>query len=126
MTPANVHLQSAKTAGATVVVPQSSRLTPAARHTWNARNPLPELCEESSVGDNIIVWVSKEEKADNPDKGYCVAKIEEKAMKLEEIGSCRAIQFKTNDWIVFVRWYEFVLTKKNRRGNRFYKKGFAQ
>ena len=29
---------------------------------------------------------------------------------------------KTIDWIVSVQWYEFVPTKTNRRGDRFYKK----
>jgi hypothetical protein len=70
--------------------------------------------------------VSDEERADNPDEEYFVAKIEEKAVKLEEAGTYSAVPFKKNDWIVFERWYEFVSTKKNRRGDRFYKKGFAQ
>ena len=126
MTPANINLQSAKTARATTVKLQSARPAPEARHTRNARNPLPEFCEELSIGDNIIVRVSKEEKADNPDEEYFVAKIEEKAVKLEEAGTYSAVQFKKNDWIVFVQWYEFVSTKKNRRGDRFYKKGFSQ
>ena len=126
MTPANVNLQTAKTARATRVVLNSCRLAPEARHTRNARNPLPEFCEGLNVGDNIIVRVSNEEKAANPDEEYFVAKIEEKAVKLEEAGVYSAVQFKKNDWIVFVRWYEFVATKQNRRGDRFYKKGFAQ
>ena len=30
------------------------------------------------------------------------------------------------DGIVFVQWCGFVSTAKNRRGDRFFKKGFAQ
>ena len=117
MTSANKHLQSAKTAWATAVVLQSFRPALDTHHTWNVRNPLLGFCEGLSVGDNILVWVSEEEKADNPDEEYGVAKIEQKAMNLEDS--------RKNDWIVFVRWYELSSTKK-RRGNRFYKKGFVQ
>ena len=53
-------------------------------------------------------------------------KNKEKAIKLEESGTYSAIPFKKNDWIVSVQWYEFVSTMNNRRGDRFYKKGFAQ
>ena len=70
--------------------------------------------------------MSNEEKEDNPDEEYVVAKIKEKARKLEEAGTYSALQFKENNWIVFVQWYEFVSTMKNRRGDRLYKKGFAQ
>ncbi len=122
MTPANGELLTAKTARATAVVVRSSRPAPEACHTRNARNPLPEFCKGLSVGDNIIVRVAEEEKESNPDEVYFVAKIEEKAVKLEEAGTYSAVQFKKNDWIIFVRWYEFVSTKKNRRGDRFYKK----
>ena len=59
----------------------------------------------SSVGDNIIVRVSKEEKANNPDEEYFVAKIQEKAVKLEEAGTYSAVKFMKYDWIVFVQWY---------------------
>jgi len=94
MTPANLQLQSARTARATTVKLQSSCPAPEARHTRNARNPLPEFCEGLSIGDNIIVRVSKEEKADNPDEEYFVAKIEDKAVKLEEAGTYSAVKFK--------------------------------
>ena len=43
---------------------------------------------------------------------YFFAKIEEKAVKLEAAGTYSAVQFKKNDWIIFVRWYEFVPTRK--------------
>ena len=79
-----------------------------------------------SVGDNVIVRVSKEEEDDNPDENYFVAKIEEKALRLGGAGTYSAVPFKKNDWIVYVCWYEFVPTKKNRNGDRFYKKGFSQ
>ena len=42
-------------------------IAPKARHTQNARNPLSEFCEGLNVGDNLIVRVSNEEKAANPD-----------------------------------------------------------
>ena len=64
------------------------------RHTWNARNPLPEFCEGLIVGENIVVRVSNEEKEDNPDEEYFVAKVKEKAIKLEEAGTYSAIPFK--------------------------------
>ena len=85
-----------------------------------------QLREGLSVGENIIVWVSNGEKEDNPDEEYFVAKIKERAIKLEEAGTYSSIPFKKNDWIVSVQWYGFVSTMNNRRGDRFYKKGFAQ
>ena len=75
---------------------------------------------------NVIVRVSHEEKEANTDEEYFAAKIEEKARKLEESGTYSAVSYNKNDWIVFVRWYTFEPTKRNRRGDRFYKKGFAQ
>ena len=114
------------TARATTVVLHSTRPVPVARHTQNARNPLPEFCERLCVGKNIVVRVSNEEKADNLDEDYFVAKIERKAMKLEEDGTYSAVPYRRNDWIAFVRWYNFVPSKSNRMGDRFYRKGFAQ
>ena len=93
-------------------------------HNRNARNPLHEFCDALSVGDNVIVRVSKEEEDDNPDENYFVAKIEEIALRLGEAGTYSAVPFKKNDWIVYVCWYEFVPTKNDRNGDRFYKKGF--
>ena len=55
-----------------------------------------------SVGENLIVRVSNEDKIDNPDEEYFVAEIKEKAIKLEEAGTYSALQFKKNDWVVVV------------------------
>ena len=110
----------------TAVTLQSARPAPESRHTRNSRNPLPEFCEGMTIGMNVIVRVSHEEKEANTDEEYFAAKIEEKARKLEESGTYSAVSYNKNDWIVFVRWYTFEPTKRNRRGDRFYKKGFAQ
>ncbi len=39
------------------------------------------------IGQNIIVQVLKKERKDNPDENYFVARIEEKAVKLEAYGN---------------------------------------
>jgi len=117
-------LKAGTTPKATSVKLQSARPAPASRHTRNARNPLPEFCEKLKVGENIIARIAEEEKSYNPDEEYFVAKIEERAKKLEEDGTFCAVPFKKNDWIVLVRWYNFA--KKNPGGDRFYKKGEAQ
>ena len=72
---------------------QPKQQTLASRHTRGARNPLPEFCQELKVGQNIIVRVSNDEKDDNPDEEYFVAKIQEKARKLEEAGTYSAVFF---------------------------------
>ena len=36
------------------------------------------------------------------------------------------VPFKKNDWIVYVRWYNVVPSKKNKAGNRFYSRGSVQ
>jgi len=102
----------------------SARPSPEARRTRNARNPLPDFCEGLSVGENIIVRVSNDEKDENPDEEYFVAKIEEKAKQLEEEGVYSDVLYKKNDWIVYARWYAF--SKTNDSGDRFYTKGFPQ
>jgi hypothetical protein len=79
-----------------------------------------------TVGKDIIVRVSNDEKDDNPDEDYFVARIEEKAIKLEADGLYSAVPYKKNDWIIFVRWFNFVPSYKNRRGDRGYSKGSAQ
>ena len=79
-----------------------------------------------SVGKTIIVPVSNEERAGNPDKDYFAVKIEEEATLLEEDGTYSAVPYRTNDWIVFVRWYTFVPSKINGSGDRFYTRGFDQ
>ena len=43
-----------------------------------------------------------------------MAKIKEKAMKLEEVGIYSAIPLKKDDSIVSAQWYEFVSTMNNR------------
>ena len=50
LTPVNTDLMAGTTARATTVVLHSARPVPAARHTRNARNPLPEFCEGLCVG----------------------------------------------------------------------------
>ena len=126
LTPANTDTKAGKSPRATTVTLQSARPAPAARHTRGARNPLPEFCKELKVSQNIVVRVSNEEKDESPDENYFVAKVEEKAIKLEEGGTYSAVLYRKNDWIVSVQWYVFIPTKTNRRGDRFYKKGFAQ
>ena len=62
----------------------------------------------------------------NPDEEYFVAKIEEKAKKIEETGFYSAVNFKKGDWIVKIRWYELCPLKTNMRGDRFYRRGDSQ
>ena len=80
--------------------------------------------EGLKVGKTIIVWVSSEEKEDNQDKDYFVAKIGERAVKLEEDGTYRAVPFRKNDWIVSVHWYDFAPPKRNEKGIGFIQKDF--
>ena len=68
--------------------------------------------------------MANEERDQNLDEEYFVAKVEERAMKLEESGTYSAVPYQKNDWIVFVRWYCFA--KVNPRGDKFYTKGYAQ
>ena len=56
-----------------------------------------------SVGENIIAWVSNEEKEDKPDVEYFVTNIKEKTIKLEEVETYSTLLFKNNDWIVSVQ-----------------------
>ena len=86
MTLDNTTLAAGTTPKASTVVLYSARPTPAARHTRNARNPPPEFCNSLSVGNNITVRVSNEEREDNSDEDYFVAKIEKRAKKLDEAG----------------------------------------
>ena len=122
----NFDLMAGTTPRATNVVLHTAQPTPEARHTRNARNPLPEFCEGLNVGKSVIVRVSNEERASIPDEDYFVAKIEGNALKLEDAGVYSAVPYQKNDWIVFVHWYTFVPAKRNRRGDRFYTKGFSQ
>ena len=126
LSPLNTAMLAGTTPRATSVNLAPARPAPEARQTRNARNPLPEFCEALTVGKDIIVRVSNDEKDDNPDEDYFVARIEEKAIKLEADGLYSAVPYKKNDWIIFVRWFNFVPSYKNRRGDRGYSKGSAQ
>ena len=64
-----------------------ARPSPEARHTRNARNPLPDFREQLDVGTNVVVRQVAEERLENPDEAWFVAKVEEKPKKLE--GECR-------------------------------------
>ena len=116
-------LSAGTTPRATAVKLCASGPTPAARHTRNARNPLPSFCEESTIGQNVIVRVRDDERATNPDEDYFVGKIEKKPLKLDKDGTYSAVLYKKNDWITSIRWYEFVPSKRDDSGDRFYKKG---
>ena len=67
-----------------------------------------------------ILRASNEEKEDSPDKTYCVGKIKEKLIKLDDAETFSTLPFKRNDWILSVHWYVFVSKMNNRRGDRFY------
>ena len=45
---------------------------------------------------------------------------------MDEAGVYSAVPFKKNDWIVSVRWYNFVPSKQNNAGDRFYSRGSEQ
>jgi hypothetical protein len=124
--PANAELLAAATPRGLIVNIPAARPAPDMRHTRNARNPLPDFCEGLTVGNNIVVRISNDERADNPDEEYFVAKIEERAKKLDEAGTYSAVQYRKGDWIVFARWYVFEPGKSNEEGDRFYSKGLAQ
>ena len=72
----------------------------------------------SSVGGNVIVRVSDEERNDNPNEEYFVAKVEGEAKQLDEDGVYSAVPFQKNDWIVSVCWYKYVESKTNCMGDR--------
>ena len=62
MTLENVELKAGTTANASNVVLVPARPTPEARHTRNARNPLPDFFTQLKAGDNIIVRLANEER----------------------------------------------------------------
>ena len=126
LTPANTDVKAGTTPQSMTVTIKPLREAPEARHTRNARNPLPEFCRGLRVGTNVIIRLSDDEREDNPDEEYFVAKIEGDAIQLEEPGVYSAVPFKKNDWIVSACWYSFVPSKTNRLDDRFYKKGFSQ
>ena len=92
MTLENVELKAGTTPKASNVVLVPVRPTPEARHTRNARNPLPEFCTKLKAGDNAIVRVENEERLQNPDEEYFVAKIEDNDLQLDEAGMYSAEQ----------------------------------
>ena len=126
LTPANVNVKTGTTPRPTSLVIQPLRQSSTTRHTRNARNPLPEFCMSLSVGGNVIVRVSDDERSDNPNEEYFVAKIEGAVKQLDEDGVYSAVTFRKNDWIVSVCWYNYVESKTNRMGDRFYTRGFSQ
>jgi hypothetical protein len=126
LTPVNANLTAGTTPRGTSIVIPPLQQTQEARHTRNARNPLPEFCESLKIGTNVVVRVSAEERSENPDEEYFVAKIEEKAKKLEEDGVYSAVPFKKNDWIVSVCWYCYISSNLNGGEDRLYAKGFSQ
>ena len=105
---------------------ESAQLSAEARHTRNARNPLPEFCTGLKIGSNVVAQIAEEERAMNPDEEYFVAKIEGRAKKIDKAGFYSAVEFKKGDWIVKIRWYVIYFSMANRRGDRFYKRGNLQ
>ena len=101
---------------------ESANLSAESRHTRNARNLLPEYFTGLRGGSNVVVQIAEEKQEMNPDEEYFVAKIEERAKKIDKDEIYRAVEFKTGDWIVKFRWYVFCPSMTNRRGDRFYKK----
>ena len=126
LTHGNSDLKAGTTPRATIVKLYTARPTPEARQLRGSRNPTPEFCNSLSARRNVIVRVSNDERANNPNEDYFVAKIEKKALKLNAGGVYSATKYNKNDWIVFVRWYAFVPSKTNEAEDRFYSKGFAQ
>jgi hypothetical protein len=122
--PGNADLLAAATPQALTVNIRPARAAPAARHTRNARNPLPEFSEGLEIGEDVIVRISNEEREDNPNEEYFVARIEERAIKLEASGTYSSVMYRKGDWIVSVCWY--VFDKVNEAGDRLYHKGLTQ
>ena len=105
---------------------ESAQLSAEARHTRNARNPLPEFCTGLKIDSNVVARIAEEERVMNPDEEYFVAKIEGRAKKTDKAGFYSAVEFKKGDWIVKIRWYKFCPSMTNRRGDRIYKRGDSQ
>ena len=94
--------------------------TPEARQLGSSRNPTPAFCNSLNVRKNVNVRVRNDERANSPNEDYFVAKIEKKALKLDEGGVYSATKYNKNDWIVFVRWDVFVPSKTNKTEDRVY------
>ena len=67
-----------------------------------------------------------EERDENPDEEWFVAKLEEKAKKLEEARFYTVVHYNKGDWIVYASWYLFDPSKVDGSGDRFYKRGPPQ
>ena len=55
------------------------------------KNPLPGFCKNLKAGDNVIARVANEERIENQDEDYFVAKIEGDALQLDEAGTYTAV-----------------------------------
>ena len=126
LTRENVDMKAGTTAMVKQVVLRPAGPAPEARHTRGNRNPIADFCVNLSIGQNVIVRVASEERGENPNENYFVAKIMQKVVKLEEGGVYSTAQYRKGDWIVFAQWYTFEPGKTNRRGDRFYTKGYDQ
>ena len=79
---------------------ESANIFAESRHTRTARNPLPEDCMGLKVGGNVVVGGAEEEREMNPDGESFVAKIEEKAKKIDKDEIYSAVEFKKGEWVV--------------------------
>ena len=52
------------------------------------------------VGRIVVLRIAEEEREMNPDEEYFVAKMEERAKKIDEDEIYSAVEFKKGDWIV--------------------------
>ena len=52
------------------------------------------------VGRIVVLQIAEEEREMNPDEEYFVAKMEERAKKIDEDEIYSAVEFKKGDWIV--------------------------
>ena len=92
--PTNTELRAGTTPRGFNVTLHPERLSLEASHTLNARNPLPEFCEQIGVGNNVIVQQATEKRLKNPVEAWCVVKVEEKPRKLGEAGVYAAMQYR--------------------------------
>ena len=97
MTHNTISLKAGTTPKASNVVLLPALPTPEARHTRNAKDPLPEFCKKLKVGDNVIVCVENEERWLNPDEEHFVTKIEQDALQLNEARTYSTVASKKND-----------------------------
>ena len=79
---------------------KSANLPSESRHIRYAHNLLPEYCTGLKVGSNVVVRIAEDEREMNSDEEYFVAKIEERAKKIDKDEIYSAVEFKKGDWIV--------------------------